>query len=288
MAPRANWKGYLKLSLVSCPVALYPASSAAERVSFRQINKRTGHRLKQQLVDSETGEVVGPEDKGRGYEVGKNEFIQVEDDELEALQVESTHTIEIDRFVPRGQIDERYLDSPYYLAPTDNVGQEAFAVIRDAMRDKHMVALARVVVARRERVIALEAFGKGLLGTTLRYPYEVRGEEAYFEDIADIKVPPDMLKLAEHIIDGKTGEFDPASFVDRYEEAVVEMLRKKQAGQPTKTAAPPRQAARVINLMDALKRSVEAERGGSGRAAGGGRKQPAPAKRAGGRARKAG
>jgi DNA end-binding protein Ku len=149
MAPRPNWKGYLKLSLVSCPIALYPATSAAERVSFRQINKKTGNRLKQQLVDSETGEPVDSVDKGRGYEIGKNEFIQIDDTELEAIQIESTHTIEIDKFVPNSQIDRRYFDSPYYIVPTDAVGQDAFAVIREAMRGEEMVALGRVVLAKR-------------------------------------------------------------------------------------------------------------------------------------------
>jgi DNA end-binding protein Ku len=259
MAPRANWKGYLKLSLVSCPIALYPAVSAAERVSFRQINKKTGNRLRQQLVDDETREPVEAEDKGRGYEIGKNQFIPVEDAELEAIQIESTHTIEIDSFVPNAQIDKRYFDAPYYIAPTDKVGQDAFAVIREAMRGKDMVALGRVVVAKRERVIALEPYEKGLLGTTLRYPYEVRKAADYFEDIEDVKISPDMLKLAEHILDSKAADFDPSKFVDHYETALVELLKEKQAGvQPKETpaVAPER---RVINLMDALRRSIETE-----------------------------
>jgi DNA end-binding protein Ku len=259
MAPRANWKGYLKLSLVSCPIALYPAVSAAERVSFRQINKKTGNRLRQQLVDDETREPVEAEDKGRGYEIGKNQFIPVEDEELEAIRIESTHTIEIDSFVPNAQIDKRYFDSPYYIAPTDKVGQDAFAVIREAMRGKDMVALGRVVVAKRERVIALEPYEKGLLGTTLRYPYEVRKAADYFEDIEDVKISGDMLKLAEHILDSKAADFDPGKFVDHYETALVELLKKKEAGiQPTEgpASAPP---ARVINLMDALRRSIESE-----------------------------
>ena len=174
MAPRAYWKGYLKLSLVSCPIALYPASSSSERVSFNRINKKTGNRLKQQNVDAETGEPVDKEDIGRGYEIGKGQYLLVEDEELEKVKIESTHTIEIDSFVPRAEIDERYLDSPYYIAPTDQVGQEAFAVIRDAIRDKGMVGLGRVVLTRRERVVMLEAFDKGLLATALRYAYEVR------------------------------------------------------------------------------------------------------------------
>ena len=155
MAPRPNWKGYLKLSLVSCPVALYPATSADERVSFRQINKKTGNRLRQQLVDDVTREPIDAEDKGRGYEVDKNVYIPVEDEELDAIQVESTHTIEIDSFVPGAEIDERYFDTPYYVVPNDKVGQEAFAVIREAMRGKDMVALGRVVLAKRERPIML-------------------------------------------------------------------------------------------------------------------------------------
>src|SRR5690348_17036243 len=180
MAPRAYWKGYLKLSLVSCPIALYPASSSTERVSFNRINKKTGHRLKQQNVDSVTGDLVEREDIGRGYEYAKGQYIQVEDDELSKIQIESTHTIDIETFVPRAEIDDRYLDSPYYLAPTDKVGQEAFAVIRDAIRDKKMVALARVVLSRREHVMMLEAFDKGLLATVLRYSYEVRDQGPYF------------------------------------------------------------------------------------------------------------
>jgi DNA end-binding protein Ku len=262
VAPRAYWKGYLKLSLVSCPIALSPATSSSERISFRQINKQTGNRLRQQLVDDVTREPVDAADKGKGYEVDKGVYIEVDDDELEAIEVESKHTIEIDRFVPAAQIDKRYYDSPYYIMPTDTVGQEAFAVIRDAMRGKSMVALGRIVLAKRERVIALEPYGKGLMGTTLRYAYEVRKPEEYFDGIQDIKVPNEMLKLAEHILDTKKGDFEPAEFEDHYEVALVELLRKKQAGfKPPKQkeqAAAPRN---VINLMDALRRSVEAERG---------------------------
>jgi DNA end-binding protein Ku len=230
MAPHPNWKGYLKLSLVSCPIALYPAASETERVSFHQINRKTGHRLRQQMVDAETGEAVDREDRGRGYEVDKNEFIPVEDEELEAIQVDSTHTIEIDKFVPNAQIDKRYYDWPYYIVPTDKVGQDAYAVIRDAMRGKDMVALGRVVISKREHVIAVEPYGKGLLGTTLRYPYEVRDAAEYFDDIADVEIAPDMLKLAEHIVETKATDFDPSTFVDRYENEVLALLKAKQAG----------------------------------------------------------
>jgi DNA end-binding protein Ku len=278
MAPRPNWKGYLKLSLVSCPIALYPATSGAERVSFRQVNKETGNRLKQQLVDSETGEPVDAENKGRGYEIGKGQFLMVEDEELEAIQVESTHTIEIDSFVPRDQIDERYLDSPYYIAPTDKVGQEAFAVIRESMRDKNMVGIGRLVIARRERVIMLESFGKGILGTTLRYPYEVREADGYFEDVPDINLPDEMKQLAAHILDTKRAEFDPAKFEDRYETALVAMLQTKQAGKPVKSEAPAARPANVVNLMDALRRSVAAEKPGKAPSVAERRKTAAPAK----------
>jgi DNA end-binding protein Ku len=229
-------------------------------VSFRQINKKTGNRLRQQLVDEVTREPVGTEDKGRGYEYSKGAYILVEDEELEAVQIESSHTIEIDSFVPREQVDERYLDSPYYLSPNDKVGQEAFAVIREAMRDKGMVALGRIVLAKRERVIMLEPWEKGLVGMTLRYPYEVRDAKEYFDEIPDIKVAPDMLKLAEHILESKKGDFDPSQFVDHYEEAVTEMLKKKQAGipAPREHAAPRPQ--NVVNLMDALRRSIAEEK----------------------------
>jgi len=258
---RPYWKGYLKLALVSCPIALYTASSSSERVSFRQINKKTGNRLRQQLVDEVTREPVENEDKGRGYEYAKGAYIEVDDDELDAIAVESNHTIEIDSFVPRAQIDERYLDSPYYIMPNHQVGQEAFAVIRDAMRGKGMVALARVVLAKRERVIMLQPWDKGLMGTTLRYPYELRDAKEYFDELPNVKVAPDMLKLAEHILETKEADFDPTQFVDHYEEAVVDMLKKKQAGLATpkgKAVEPPRN---VINLMDALKKSLAADKG---------------------------
>jgi len=259
MAPRAYWKGYLKLSLVSCPIALYPASSTSEKVSFHRLNRQTGNRLKQLLVDSETEEPVHKEDITRGYEVGKREYIEVEDEELEKIQIESTHTIDIDRFVPRDEIDDRYLNSPYYIVPNDKVGQEAFAVIRDAIKAKGMVALARVVLTRREHVVMLEPFGKGLLGVTLRYPYEIREANAYFDDIPDLKLPDEMKQLATHIVDSKSGHFEAEKSVDHYETALVSLLQAKQAGRvleaPKEEVAP----RRVVNLMDALRASIAAD-----------------------------
>ena len=270
MAPaRAFWKGYLKLSLVSCPIALYTGTTATERVSFRQINKKTGNRLRQQLIDEVSREPVEGEDKGRGYEYAKNAYIPVDDDELDAIAIESNHTIEIDSFVPREQIDERYLDSPYYIAPNDQIGQEAFAVIREAMRGKGMAALGRVVLAKRERVIMIEPWDKGLMGTTLRYPYEIRDAKEYFDDIPSVQLEPDMLKLAENILQSKATNFDPSQFVDHYEEAVVEMLKKKQAGMPVSREHVAPQPQNVVNLMDALRKSLDS--------IGTGKKKQAPA-----------
>jgi DNA end-binding protein Ku len=199
MAPRSNWKGYLKLSLVSAAIAIYPATSASEKVRFNTLNRATGNRLKRQMVDSVTGEEVETEEQVKGYAVGKDQYVIVEDDELTGIAIESTRTVDIERFVPKASIADRYRDTPYYLAPEDKVGQEAFAVIRDAMKKKKMVGIARVVMARRERIMMLEPFGKGLMGTTLLYPYEIRGEDAAFEDIPDITLPDQMVKLAEDI-----------------------------------------------------------------------------------------
>jgi DNA end-binding protein Ku len=256
VAARPYWRGYLKLSLVSCPIALYPAASSSERIAFRQINKKTGNRLRQQLIDDVTREPVESEDKGRGYEYAKNTYLVIDDEELEALKIDSSQTIEIDSFVPRTQIDERYFESPYYIVPDDKVGQEAFAVIREAMRDKKMVALARVVLAKREHVIMLQPWDKGLMGTTLRYPYEIRDSKSLFDEIPDTKVAPDMLKLADHIVESKKGDFDPSQFVDHYEEAVVEMIRRKRAGLPAEPQKVSATAPNVVSLMDALRRSL--------------------------------
>jgi DNA end-binding protein Ku len=257
MAPRPNWKGYLKLSLVSCPIALYPATSASERVSFNQINKNTGNRIRYRKVDEETEEPVEQADIIKGYQVEKNIYVTLEDEELEAIQVESTHTIEIDKFVPKKQLDERYFDSPYYIVPNDKVGQDAFAVIRDAMKGKGMVGVGRVVISKRERPIILEPFGKGMRGMTLRYSYEVRNAEDYFGDIPDVKIPGEMLKLAEHIVDTKSDDFDPTEFEDHYETAVVELLRQKQSGKTVSKTAARGPAKQVGNVIDLLKKSLE-------------------------------
>src|SRR5262245_11140473 len=257
MAPRSNWKGYLKLSLVSASIAIYPATSTTEKVRFNTLSRETGNRLKRQMVDAVSGEVVESEEQVKGYAVAKDQYVVVEDDELANIAIESSHTVDIEKFVPKASIDDRYRDTPYYLAPEDKVGQEAFAVIRDAMRKKKMVGIARVVMARRERVMMLEPFGKGIMGTTLHYPYEIRGEDAVFEEIPDLKLPEQMVGLAEEIIDRMSGEFEPDKFEDRYENAMIELIRSKQAGLPAPTEKPAARPANVVNLMDALRRSIE-------------------------------
>jgi DNA end-binding protein Ku len=272
--PRSSWKGYLKLSLVSCAVALYNASSSSERVSFNTLNRKTGNRLKQNMVDSVSGEPVDTADRVKGYQVAKGQYVMVEDTDLEALKIESTRMIEIETFVPQAEVDQIYLDSPYYLAPDDKVAEEAFAVIRDAMSRKKVVGIGRVVLNRRERMLMLEPRHNGMLATTLRYPYEVRQDAEYFADIGEVKLPAEMLDIAQEIIGRKSGHFEPDKFTDRYEEAVVGMLRAKQAGQVfavPETAAP----ANVVNIMDALKRSLEAE----GTDAGAVRRPRAPSKK---------
>jgi DNA end-binding protein Ku len=260
MAPRAYWKGSLKLSLVSCPVLLYPAATSVEKTRFHMINKETGNRLKQQMVDAETGDVVEGDRKGRGYELKKGEYVEVDKDELEAVQIESGHTIDIDSFVPKDEIDKRYLNHPYYIAPDGKAGIDAFAVIRDAMKNQDRVALARIVLTNREHIIAIEPLGKGLLGITLRYPYEVRDEHEYFDDIKNPKISKDMIELASHILDSKAAHFDPSKFKDEYENALKTLVRRKAAGKPVKVAEREERPDNVVNLMDALQQSLKGKR----------------------------
>ena len=256
MAPRANWKGFLRLSLVTCPIALFPATSETEKVSFNQINKNTGHRIKYAKVDAETGEEVSNDDIIKGYKVDTDTYVTVDKDELDNIALESTRTIDIDQFVPKSDIDELYLVRPYYIVPDGKVGHDAFAVIRETIRSMDKVAIARVVLTNREHIIALEARGKGLVGMLLRYPYEIRDENEYFDDIQDVKVTKEMLDLAKHIVETKFGDFEPEKFEDRYENALVELLNNKRKGEPLRTAAKPRDTGNVVNLMDALRKSL--------------------------------
>ena len=291
MAVRAYWKGSLKLSLVSCPVLLYPASTSVDKTRFHMINRETGNRLKQQMVDSETGDVVEADQKGRGYELKKGEYIELEKQELEAVQIESNHTIDIDSFVPKDEIDKRYLNHPYYIAPDGKAGADAFAVIRDAMKDQDRVALARIVLTNREHVIAIEPLGKGLLGTTLRYPYELRDEDEYFDNIRSPKISKDMIELASHILDTKAAHFDPSKFKDEYESALKTLVRRKAAGKPVRIGQHAEKPGNVISLMDALRQSLRGKTltkhaAGSHRRAA--HRTPRKAHRSAARARKAG
>jgi DNA end-binding protein Ku len=257
MAARAYWKGSLKLSLVSCPVLLYPASTSVDKTRFHMINKETGNRLKQQMVDAETGDVVEGDQKGRGYELKKGDYVAIDKEELEAVQIESNHTIDIDSFVPRDEIDRRYLNHPYYIAPDGKAGIDAFAVIRDAMKDQDRFALARIVLSNREHIIAIEPLGKGLLGTTLRYPYELRDEGEYFDDIKNPRISKDMIELAGHILRTKAAHFDPSKFKDEYEDALKALVKRKAVGKPVQAVAREQKPDNVISLMDALQRSLK-------------------------------
>jgi DNA end-binding protein Ku len=258
MAPRANWKGFLRLSLVTCPVALYPATSDSEKISFNQINKKTGHRIKTLKVDADTGEEVSNEEITKGFKVDTDTYVEVSKEELENIALESTRTIDINEFVPKQDIDPRYLIRPYYLRPDGKVGHDAFAVIRETIRSMNMVAIGTVVLTSREHIIALEPLDKGLMGTLLRYPYEVRNENEYFDEIQDVKVTKDMLDLAKHIVNQKTADFDPEKFEDHYEEALTELINAKRNGKTISPKPRPR-GENVVDLMDALKKSIASE-----------------------------
>jgi DNA end-binding protein Ku len=275
MAPRANWKGFLRLSLVTCPVALYPATSDSEKISFNQINRNTGHRIKYTKVDSDTGEEVANEDIVKAFKVDTDTYVEVSKEELENVALESTRTIEIDEFVAREEIDPRYIIRPYYLTPDGKVGHDAFAVIRETIRSMDKVAIGRLVLTNREHIIALEARDKGLMGTLLRYPYEVRPEAEYFDEIQDVKVTKDMLDLARHIVEQKSGRFEPEKFEDHYEAALVDLINSKRAGKAVSSKPRPR-GDNVVDLMEALRRSV-----------GGAAQETKPSKKVGKKPRKA-
>ena len=286
MAPRPNWKGFLKLSLVSCSVALYSATSKSQRIRFNIINRKTGNRIRNDVVDAETGRPVEPEDRVKGYQIEKGQYVLVEDEELDNVALASTHTIDIEEFVPASEVDGIYLDESYYIVPQDDVAEEAFAVIREAMRKEDLAGLARVVIYRREHLLLLRPRGKGLLATALRYKTEVRDERDYFDDIPNIKVPADMLKLATHILESKKGRFDPDKFEDRYETALDALIKAKRAGKAPPVASEPR-PSNVINLMDALRRSARAD-GGRRNASGGRKAEPRKRTTARRKVRKAG
>jgi DNA end-binding protein Ku len=256
MAPRAYWKGYLRLSLVSCPIQLFPAATEREKVRFHQLNRDTGNRIRYKKVDAESGDEVAAEDIVKGYEASKGNYIELEPEELDAVEIDSSRMIDIDQFVPKDEIDELYLANPYYIVPDGDVGAQAFAVIREAIRKEGMVALGKVVFTNREHVIALEPRDKGLMGITLRYPYEVREAKEYFDDIPDESVPKDMLELATHIVHSKSGHFKPDKFEDKYESALRDLIKRKQHGEKIERPKD-REPAKVIDLMEALRKSAK-------------------------------
>jgi len=254
MAPRASWKGYLKLSLVSCPVRLYPATSASERISFNQLHKKTHNRINMKPVDPELG-LVERSDLVKGYEYEDKQYIIIEDSDLEAVRIESNHTMNIEAFVDEDSVDVIYQDAPYYLAPDGAMAEETFIVLREAMRKAGKLAIARIVLSSRERVITIGARETGMFVCTLRNPNEVRGTAEYFGTIPTGKPDPEMLQLAEALIKQKETTFDPKNYEDRYEAALMTMIREKLKGhKPIIAAAPER--GNVINLMDALKASL--------------------------------
>ncbi|MER8765346.1 MULTISPECIES: Ku protein [unclassified Mesorhizobium] len=261
MAPRPAWRGYLKLSLVTCAVELTNVVTQAEKVSFRVLNRKTGNTVKRVYVDSASGKPLDEGDEIKGYEIGDGDFVQIEEEEIEAVQIESSHTMSLDGFIEKSSIQQIYLDAPYYVTPADEVSEEAFAVIRDAMAAKKTAGLARIVLYRRERPVVIEPLGKGLLLTTLRYGDTVRRPEIVFGDIKTVKTDAEMIRLAEHIVDEKQAGFDPSEFEDKYENALIELVRAKKAGKKAPKAKAEPRPSNVVNLFDALKKSLSSEAG---------------------------
>ena len=250
--PRATWNGFLRLSLVSCPIYLTPATSEASNIRLHQLNPKTGNRVRQQLVDAETGDKVERADVVKGFEYERHQYVVIPDDELQALRIESSQTIDLDRFVKRDEIDPLYLDAPYFIYPDGKIAIETFRVIGEAMEETGRVGIGRIVLSSRERQVLVEPNGGGMLMRTLRSTNEVRRPE--FGD-ADSHADPDMVAVAKTIIERRTGEFDPEDFHDRYQDALRQLVESKAEGRPAakkQVAAPPK----VINLMEALKRSL--------------------------------
>ncbi|WP_103257762.1 Ku protein [Tabrizicola aquatica] len=263
MAPRTFWKGYLKLSLVTCPVAMTPATGEGDRLRFHTLNRATGNRVVQQYVDAVTGKPVTEEDEAKGYPRGEDDHILLEDDEIEAVALESTRTIDIERFVPAGSIGWIWYDKPHFLMPKDTVGEEAFAVIREAMRETDMAGIARLVLYRRERAVMLRPRGKGIVLWTLRYGDEVRPEREYFARLENKPVDGDLLKLVEKLITARKDDWTQDFVADPVQERLVDIIEAKRKGRKParKTAAKKDRPDNVVSIMDALKRSIAAEKG---------------------------
>lgn len=256
MAARPTWSGHLRLSLVTCPVAMYNATTTAGDVSFNLLNPKTGSRVKMVTTDSETGEALSRSDLVKGYEVEKGRYVTLTNDEIASVKLESSRVIEIERFVDAAEIDRLYWDKPYFLAPDGKLAVEAFTVIREAMQRANMVALGRVVMHTRERLIALEPRGKGLMATTLRVADEVRSADDVFDDIPDAKADAGMISIAEKIIEQQHGAFEPDTFRDRYEDALRALIAEKEGEAPAREE-PEAKATNVVDLMAALKASLE-------------------------------
>lgn len=254
VAPRANWKGFIKFGEVACPVALYTAASSSERIAFNTLNRKTGKRVKREFVDSETGDPVERDDQVKGYEIDNGQYIVLEPEEVAAAVPDSDKTLKINAFIPCDEIDDVYFDKPYYLAP-DKMGIGAFVLLRDGMKKAKVAAIARTVLFRRARTVLIRPHGKGLIATTLNFDYEVRSSEEAFEELPDLKIEGEMLELAEHIIGTKRGSFDASTFDDRYEAAVAELVKAKIEGRALpKKKAPP--ASKPSDLLQALRESA--------------------------------
>lgn len=264
MAPRANWKGFLKVAEVCGPVALYTAASTSERIAFHTVNRATGNRVRRQFVDAETGEPVDRDDQVKGYEVGDGDYVVLEPEEVADAVPDSDKTLSVQAFVGCGDIDDVYFDKPYYLAPASGTGEEAFALIREGMRKKKVAAIAQAVLFRRVRTLLIRPHGEGLIATTLNFDYEVRSAREAFKGVSNRQIEGEMLDLAEHIIETKMGRFDPAAFEDRYEAALADLVKAKLEGRKIRPRKEPKRE-KVVDLLAALRESAGA----------GGRKPPA-------------
>lgn len=277
MAPRANWKGYLKIGELVFPVALYTAASTSDRIAFHTLNRATGNRVQRQFVDSDSGKPVEREDQVKGYEVGSGEYIVLEPDEVASAVPESDKTLSVEAFVALDDLDDVYFDKPYYLAPSDKHGEEAYALIREGLKAKKVVALAETVIFRRARTLLIRAEETGLVATTLNFDYEVRSAKDAFSDIPEMKIKGEMLDLAKHIITTKHGSFDPSEYDDRYEAALAELVKAKLEGKAIPTKKPVK-SAKIVDLMEALRESAKAS-GAAKKAAGKPKAKAEPARR---------
>jgi DNA end-binding protein Ku len=277
VAPRANWKGFIKISELTIPVALYSAATTSERVAFHTINRDTGNRVRRQFIDEETEKPVEKEKQVKGFEISQGQYIILKPEEIQEAIPESDKTIRIEAFLPFDQVDTAYFDKPYFLAPSGSIANEGFGLISEGMRRKGVAAIGRAVLFRRVRTLLLRVEGPLLLANTLHFDYEVRPAAEVFDEIPETKIEGEMLDLAKHIIKTKSGTFDPREFDDRYEEALAELVKAKIAGREFKAPKPPKET-KVVDLMDALRKSAEAA-GASAPKAKGRKKKAEPAAR---------